>query len=123
MKIFALVAATVASSISMISAAHAATLEVTPSISIQYSDLDLSRVEGNASLYRRVQIAAKAVCRDLDPGDRSNRAMQRYLKTERAACLDHAIKAAVAQVNRQSFTDFATAKLDASGGTMKLASN
>jgi UrcA family protein len=101
MKTLSLIAATAALSISVISAAHAAIPDVAPSVSIHYGDLDLSRTEGAASLYNRLNSAAKSVCRELETSQ---------LQMQYAACIEHAIKTAVTQINRSSFSEYVAAR-------------
>jgi UrcA family protein len=100
MKTLSLIAAA-ALSIAVISAAHAAVPDVAPSVSIHYGDLDLSRAEGAASLYNRLNSAAKSVCHELETS---------HLQVQYAACIDHAIKTAVTQINRSSFSEYVAAR-------------
>jgi UrcA family protein len=63
-----------------------------PQIAVKYGDLNLSNPQGSATLYSRIQAAAKDVCWQFDgPG------IQATLQYN--ACVDEAIVGAVSQVN------------------------
>jgi UrcA family protein len=73
--------------------AHATPPQDVPSVVVHFTDLDLSRSEGAAVLYRRLKGAAERVCAPLD--DRSVARQMRY-----EACVQEAISTAVAKVNQ-----------------------
>ncbi len=66
---------------------------------VQFSDLDLSRIEGTTALYGRLRYAARMVCDPIltqRPG----------VFKEYRACVDKAIADAVAKVNRPLLTQY-----------------
>ena len=74
-------------------AAQAAPPPDVPSVVVHFTDLDLSRSEGAAALYRRLKGAAGRVCAPLD--DRRLVQQKNY-----EACVKDAISAAVVKVNQ-----------------------
>jgi UrcA family protein len=66
---------------------------VTHSVKVSFADLNLDSQAGAATLYRRIQNAARQVCSP-DPGDR---AIQRYRDWK--SCYDTAVGNAVGKVN------------------------
>ena len=62
MKTFSLTSIAVLSLIAM-SGAHAGDV---PTLTVKYADLDLSRIDGAATLYSRISHAARTVCAPLD---------------------------------------------------------
>ncbi len=66
----------------------------TQEIRVSYADLDISRPAGAASLYHRIEAAARKVCTPASTGD--------YLRTRAnfRACYNKAVDAAVAQVDK-----------------------
>jgi UrcA family protein len=105
MKLFTL-ACTAVLSLAMLSLAHAADPAV-PTQVVKFGDLDLSRTEGNATLYDRLVSASRLVCRGLDP---SSSGQGIILMSRHRACLDKALTDAVANVNRPDFTAYAVSK-------------
>jgi UrcA family protein len=66
---------------------------------VPFSDLDLSRIEGAATLYARLRHAARAVCETIltaQPG----------LGEKYRACVDKAIAEAVASANRPLLSQY-----------------
>lgn len=80
-----------------------ATLDVPPARVVGYSDLDLSRDSGVATLYSRINSAAREVCEPLD-------AVLSRLLRERFDCRQEAIAKAVADVNSPALTSYYLAK-------------
>jgi UrcA family protein len=66
---------------------------------VQFSDLDVSKIEGAKTLYARLRLAAQVVCTPLESasswGERQHR-----------ACMDKAIADAVASVNRPLLSQY-----------------
>jgi UrcA family protein len=70
---------------------------------VRYGDLDLSRDSGVATLYLRINSAARAVCEPLD-------AMMLRVLRERFDCRQEAIARAVSDVNSPALTSYYLAK-------------
>jgi UrcA family protein len=73
-------------------------------VQVRYSDLDLSRKAGIATLYQRIQGAAQRVC-ETHTG--------RRLEQQRghAACVDNAVARAVARIDRPMLSDYAARQM------------
>jgi UrcA family protein len=67
------------------------------SITVSYSDLDLTRAEGARTLYGRIRTAARRACSPEEYGIYSLR--QNY-----RACVTEAVREAVGQVNQPTLT-------------------
>ena len=111
MKTFTIVAATAALSFSILASAHAGAADDPPSVSVRFADLDLDRAAGSATLYKRLSVAARAVCRDLDASDSANSDLKRVLQQQYQGCVDKAIIGAVAKINRPAFTSYVGTKM------------
>jgi UrcA family protein len=73
--------------------AHAASADPEiPTIRVDYADLDLTADAGVRTLYRRLQVAAKQVCRSYERREIGK-------TTQRRSCYEHALSAAVTKVN------------------------
>jgi UrcA family protein len=105
MKLITL-ACTAALSLATLSIAHAGSSTAVPTQTVQLGDLDLSHAQGNATLYHRVSIAARSVCRDQEPSSLA-------LLSLHKRCMDLAMAGAVAGVNRPEFTAYVASKLPA----------
>jgi UrcA family protein len=70
-----------------------------PSVRVSFSDLDLARQQGTATLYRRIRNAARAVCGPVDVSLAEDR-----LNWER--CVDQSIANAVARVGNANLTAY-----------------
>ena len=67
---------------------------------VKYGDLDLSRTAGAASLYSRIQTAARAVCESPpSTGVRGEMLLSRH-------CMEQSIARAVADVNAPTLTSY-----------------
>jgi UrcA family protein len=67
---------------------------------VKYGDLDLSRTAGAASLYSRIQTAARAVCDSpISSGVREALLLSRH-------CMEQSIARAVADVNAPTLTNY-----------------
>jgi UrcA family protein len=76
---------------------------------VRYGDLDLSRDSGVATLYSRINSAARAVCEPLD-------VMMPKVLRERFDCRQDAVARAVADVNSPALTSYHLAKTNAIAG-------
>jgi UrcA family protein len=77
--------------------AHADTVDGgVPQVKVYFNDLDLSRVEGAATLYGRLHRAAQSVCAPL-ANDLAN--LWRY-----KACITEAVSIAVVQIDKPALT-------------------
>ena len=94
--------------------AYAAPPENVPSIVVHFTDLDLSRSEAAAVLYERLDGAAEAVCAPLD-----DRALGRHMSFK--ACVQAAISAAVAKIDRPALTAYHEAKTNRRNATIQIA--
>lgn len=79
------------------SAADASAGTVARSEVVRFPDLDLSRIEGVATLYRRIAHAARDVCDPLET---------QWHPTEYQTCVDTAIADAVATLNRPLLSQY-----------------
>ena len=70
-----------------------------PKYVVQFSDLDLSRIEGATALYGRLRYAARMVCEPIQT-------QQLGLAEKYRACVDKAIADAVASVNRPLLSQY-----------------
>jgi UrcA family protein len=66
---------------------------------VRFADLDLSRIDGAATLYNRIRLAANQVCAPLESRDLG-------LLVKDRACVDKAIADAVANVNRPLLSQY-----------------
>lgn len=79
--------------------------ESPPQVVVSFADLDLTRIQGVAALYTRINAAAHQVCASLD--ERSLERAQLF-----ASCVAGALSAAVAEVDQPLLTSYYVAKLD-----------
>jgi UrcA family protein len=88
----ALVAIT-ATAVGLYSSAHAGpNVGETPAVNVYYGDLDLTSDAGVRVLYRRLQVAAKQVCRSLE-------SHEIVRSTDHRSCYNRALSSAVTKVN------------------------
>lgn len=88
-----------------LNAANAADFSNAPkSRTVRFADLDLSTVDGAATLYNRLRSAARGVCSPLRGGP-SLRDKQQY-----ADCIDFALSNAIAKVDHPVVTEFFASK-------------
>lgn len=102
MKITLVLAASILSLASF--AAQATTSAGSAAVEIKFSDLDLNRKAGVATLFQRIQGAAKQVCA-VHEGRRITE------QRAHAACLDNAVLTAVARINRPMLSEFVAAQM------------
>ena len=69
-----------------------------PQMTVKYADLDISKPQGAAALYARIQQAARQVCLPLDGAAVSSKARM-------GACVHKAIADAVAKVGQPALFD------------------
>jgi UrcA family protein len=74
-----------------------------PQVVVHFADLDLSRSQGVAVLYRRLRAAAETVCAPLDDRD-----LGRHLRFK--ACAQSALCRAVAELDRPALTEAGAAR-------------
>jgi UrcA family protein len=97
-----------------IQSANAGSPQDVPSVVVPFGDLDLSRSEGATVLYRRLRSAAETVCAPLD-----DRGVARHMSFK--ACVQSAISAAVAKVNRTALTAYYEARASRGNATTQIA--
>jgi UrcA family protein len=78
---------------------HSANADPAPQVSVRFTDLDLTRTEGAAALYQRLQRAAASVCGSADTKDLPG-------VTRVHACIRTAIDEAVAKVDQPTLTAY-----------------
>jgi UrcA family protein len=88
-----------------VSSAFAAEPGQTPEQKVSYADLDLTRAESIAPLYRRIHSAAENVCAPFESRELARR-------THWRACVESAISRAIAQINVPALTAYADARND-----------
>jgi UrcA family protein len=104
---------------SIFSVAQAGSSSDAPTAVVKFGDLDTTRSAGQEALYRRVTRAAQSVCGSLDPGVSGRNLALVSLHT---ACVDQALAAAVAQINRPEFTNYVATRLpNVTGADIRLA--
>jgi UrcA family protein len=94
--------------------AHAASPENVPSVVVHFADLDLSRSEGATVLYQRLKGTAETVCAPLDDRD-----IARHISFK--ACVQSAISAAVAKVDKPALTAYYESKMSGRNATIQVA--
>lgn len=109
MKTF-VIAATAALSLSILANAHAGAVNAAPAVTVRYADLDLGSNAGSETLYKRLTVAARSVCRELDPRNFQFSDLK-PLKGMYQACMDKAVVGAVAKINRPAFTSYVSAQM------------
>jgi UrcA family protein len=85
-------------------------------IDVHFADLDLTRNEGAAVLYQRLEASAKAVCASLDARDVASQMRFRE-------CVETAIGSAVAKVDRPALTAFYKARANGRNTAIQIARN
>jgi UrcA family protein len=103
MKIIA-AATVIALSLATFSASMASTNETPRSRVVRFTDLDLSRLDGAASLYARLQGAARAVCGT----PLSQRSVSDRLVYEE--CVDNSVRAAAAELDHDLLNEYVATK-------------
>jgi UrcA family protein len=83
---------------------------------VHFADLDLTRSEGAAVLYQRLEAAAKSVCASLDARDVASQMRLRE-------CVRTAIGSAVAKVDRPTLTAYYKARTNDRNAAIQIAKN
>jgi UrcA family protein len=83
-------------------------------IDVHFADLNLTRTEGVAILYQRIESAAQTVCTSLDGRDLGSAMRFR-------GCVQKAMATAVAKVDRPALTAYYRAKSGTRNATVQLA--
>jgi UrcA family protein len=96
--------------------AYAASPRDPPSRTVQFADLDLSRIQDAAVLYDRLRAAAKAVCTPLDD-------LQIVRHMNFKGCVKSAISSAVAKVDQPTLTAYYKAQTSGHNSTVRTAQN
>ena len=96
--------------------AHAAPPEDVHFIEVHFADLDLTRSDGAAVLYHRLQAAAKTVCASLEARDLAS---QMRFK----GCVETAIGSAVAKIDRPTVTAYHEAHTTGRNAAVQIAEN
>jgi len=94
--------------------AHAAPPQDAHFIGVRFADLDLTRSEGAAVLYQRIEAAAKTVCASLDGRDLASQMRFR-------GCSETAIGSAVAKVDRPILTAYHKARMNDRNAIIQIA--
>lgn len=89
--------------------------DVSPSITVQFADLDLDKPQGAATLFARIKTAAQAVCREFQGASPVEKA--RY-KT----CIKFAVSNAVARVDKPQLSDYFASRVPAPKAPVQLTS-
>ena len=96
--------------------AHAAPPQDVHFIGVRFADLDLTRSEGAAVLYQRIEAAAKTVCASLDGRDLASQMRFRD-------CVQTGIGSAVAKIDRPVLTAYCKAHSNGRDITIQIAKN
>src|SRR5579864_7764477 len=102
------------STLGLISLAHAVPVPDAPQMIVRFTDLDLTRVDGAAVLYKRLRAAAETVCgprEDRDPAQ----------ATAFKKCVQSALGSAVMRVDRAELTAYYRAHAEPRNTSMQLA--
>jgi UrcA family protein len=112
MKTFTLITTALLIGGATLSVAEASPPSDVPTAVVKFGGLDTTHPAGKEELYRRLVRAAQAVCSPLE-GAFGSRAL---VTSQYEACIDQALSGAVAQFNRQDFTDYVAMRTKKSGG-------
>ena len=96
--------------------AHAAPPEYVHFTDVHFADLDLTRSQGAAVLYQRLEGAARTVCASLDARDLAS---QMRFK----GCVETAIGTAVAKVDRPALTAYYKERTKNRNAAIQIAKN
>jgi UrcA family protein len=102
MNTFSKIAAATLIAVAALAGTAANAEDAVPSQAVKYGDLNLSSAQGAATLYKRIEAAARGVC------PASGRQIDQI--TSRQSCYDQAIARAVRQVNSSTLTAYYSAK-------------
>ncbi len=104
MNTFTKIAAATLISVATFASVAASADDAVPSKAVSFADLNLNSAQGAATLYQRIQAAARSVC--LTNG--SERQLERI--TSQQTCFDQAVARAVRQVNSATLSAYYSAK-------------
>jgi UrcA family protein len=104
MNRFSKIAAATLITVAALAGAAANADDAVPSQAVSFGDLNLNSAQGAATLYKRIEAAARSVC----PANGSDRQLERI--TSRQSCYDQAVARAVRQVNSSSLSAYYSAK-------------
>ena len=102
------------STLGLISLAHAAPVHDAPQITVHFADLDLTRVDGAAVLYKRLRAAAETVCGPREDRDPAKAAAFRK-------CVQSALASAVVRVDQAKLTAYYRAHAEPRNTSLQLA--
>jgi UrcA family protein len=98
----------------LISLAHAAPVPDAPQMTVHFADLDLTKVDGAAVLYKRLRAAAETVC-----GPREDRDPAKAAAFKK--CVQSALASAVMRVDRAELAAYYRAHAEPRNTSMRLA--
>jgi UrcA family protein len=104
----------VISTLGLISLASAGAVPDVPQMTVQFADLDLTKTDGAAVLYKRLRAAAETVC-----GPREDRVPAKAAAFKK--CVQSALASAVSRVDQPKLTAYYRAHTDARNTSMQLA--
>lgn len=102
------------STLGLISLAHAAPVPDAPQMTVRFADLDLTKVDGAAVLYKRLRAAAETVC-----GPREDRDPAKAKAFKK--CVQSALASAVIRVDRAELTAYYRAHAEPRNTSMQVA--
>jgi UrcA family protein len=103
MNTFSKIAAATLITVAAFAGAAANAEDAVPSQAVKYGDLNLSSAQGAATLYKRIEAAARGVCPPANGRQIDQIASQK-------SCYDQAIARAVRQVNSSTLSAYYSAK-------------
>jgi UrcA family protein len=98
----------------LISLAHAAPAPDAPQMTVHFADLDLTKVDGAAVLFKRLRAAAETVC-----GPREDRDPAKATAFKK--CVQSALASAVTRVDQAELTAYYRAHAEPRNASMQLA--
>jgi UrcA family protein len=104
----------VISTLGLISLANAGAVPDVPQMTVRFADLDLTKIDGAAVLYKRLQAAAETVC---GPREDRDPAKQAAFKK----CVQSALASAVTRVDRAELTAYYRAHAEPRNTSLQLA--
>lgn len=93
---------------------HAAPVPEVPQMTVHFADLDLTKADGTAALYKRLRAAAQTVC-----GTREDRDPAKA--TDFKKCVQSALASAVMKVERAELTAYYRAHAEPRNTSMQFA--
>jgi UrcA family protein len=102
------------STLGLTSLANAGPAPDAPQLTVHFADLDLTKTDGAAVLYKRLQAAAETVC-----GPREDRDPAKAVAFRK--CVQSALASAVSRVDQPKLTAYYRAHTNARNTSMQLA--